>query len=212
MSTDGFHWDDEDVVLQEQPRTAVFLNEDQAVVVRQQNWPEDDSTVLIQPQNAIRFVLAVLAAAGHHDIELVRSFGGGGFEDVEIPSKPPPRPRERQESGFIDAVRTERPDFFDQKMGPKDHTAPAVAKSIRAAEAIKANPGKSDRAIAADIGVSHPTVAKARSELGGNNLPPERTGQDGKSYSVRQRVTDDPPLLPEFDLQNGGPRQTALTN
>ena len=60
-------------------------------------------------------------------------------------------------------------------------------KIVRAAEAIKANPQKSDRAIAADIGVSHPTVAKARSELGGNNLPPDRIGQDSKSYSIRQR-------------------------
>jgi hypothetical protein len=73
-----------------------------------------------------------------------------------------------------------------------------VAKSVRAAEAIKANPGKSDRAIAADIGISHPTVAKARAELGGNNLPPERTGQDGKSYSVRQRVTEDPDISPKL--------------
>jgi hypothetical protein len=125
----GANWDDEDVVLQEQPRTAVFLNEDAAVVVRQQNWPEDDSIVLIQPQNAIRFVLAVLAAAGHDDIELIRSLRGGGYEDVEFSE--PPRPRERQDSGFIDAVRTERPDLdidsaladFDRKMGAKDSTA-----------------------------------------------------------------------------------------
>jgi hypothetical protein len=59
-----------------------------------------------------------------------------------------------------------------------------VAKSIRAAEAIKANPNRSDRAIAADIGVDHKTVGKAR----GDNSPPERIGQDGKSYSIRQRT------------------------
>jgi hypothetical protein len=55
---------------------------------------------------------------------------GGGYVDVELPSEPP-RPRERQDSGFIDAVRTERPDLnidaaladFDQKMAPKDPTA-----------------------------------------------------------------------------------------
>jgi hypothetical protein len=120
---DEYHRDDEDVVLQEQPRTAVFLNAGGAVIVRQQNWPHDDQSVLIQPQNVIRIVLAVLAAAGHDDIELVRSFGGGGYEDVEIPSEPP-RPREREESGFIDAVRIERPALpDDQKMAPKDPKA-----------------------------------------------------------------------------------------
>jgi hypothetical protein len=127
--SDGFDWNDEDTVLQEQPRTAVFLNAGDGVVIRQHNWPDDDSSVVIQPQNAIRFVLAVLAAAGHDDIELIRSCGGG-YVDVELPSEPP-RPRERQDSGFIDAVRTERPDLnidaaladFDQKMAPKDPTA-----------------------------------------------------------------------------------------
>jgi hypothetical protein len=126
--SDGFDWNDEDTVLQEQPRTAVFLNAGDGVVIRQQNWPDDDSSVVIQPQNAIRFVLAVLAAAGHDDIELIRSCGGG-FVDVKLDE--PPRPRERQESDFIDAVRAERPDLdvdaaladFDQKMGPKDPTA-----------------------------------------------------------------------------------------
>jgi hypothetical protein len=130
MSTDGYDWNDGDTVLQEQPRTAVFLNADGAVLIRQQSWPEEDDVVILQPQNAIRFVLAVLAAAGHDDIELIRSLGGEGYEDVDIPSKPP-RPREHQESGFIDAVRTERPDLnidkaladFDQKMAPKDPTA-----------------------------------------------------------------------------------------
>jgi hypothetical protein len=66
-----------------------------------------------------------------------------------------------------------------------------VAKSIRAAEAIRANPRKSDRAIAADLGISHRTVNGAR-DSGGTCDPPERVGQDGKSYSVRQRVTEDP--------------------
>jgi hypothetical protein len=60
--SDEFDWND--VVLQKQPLTAVFLNEDGAVVVRQQNWPEDDSFVLIQPPNAFRIALAILAAAG----------------------------------------------------------------------------------------------------------------------------------------------------
>lgn len=67
-----------------------------------------------------------------------------------------------------------------------------VAKSVRAAEAIKAAPEKSDRAIAAEIGVSRATVQQARgAEQVANYEPPERVGRDGKSYSIRQRVADD---------------------
>lgn len=73
-----------------------------------------------------------------------------------------------------------------------------VAKSLRAAEAIKANPQKSDRAIAAYIGVSHETVSKARREAPVNELTPEREGRDGKSYSLRQRITDDTGLPAEL--------------
>jgi hypothetical protein len=59
-------------------------------------------------------------------------------------------------------------------------------KSARAAEAIKANPEKSDRAIAAEIGVSHTTVQEAR-EATGNHLPVERTGLDGKTRKLPER-------------------------
>lgn len=53
-----------------------------------------------------------------------------------------------------------------------------------AAEAIKDNPEMSDRAIAAEIGVSHPTVAKARKATG-KNLPVEkRVGKDGKKRKM----------------------------
>jgi hypothetical protein len=200
-----------------QDQIDVTFDNDGDLILTQTRWPDEDQTIIVSRDNIDVFIDKLTDAVG-------------------IPSSGRPAPTshrfdhlvddtERQESGFIDAVRTERPDLnidkaladFDQKMGPKDPTAPVVAKSVRAAQAIKANPGKSDRAIAADIGVSHPTVAKARSELGGNNLPPERTGQDGKSYSVRQRISDDPadagttPLIPEFDLQNGG-ESTALTH
>src|SRR4029077_7963628 len=57
---------------------------------------------------------------------------------------------------------------------------PYVPKTIRAAEAIKADPNKSARAIAAEIGVSRETVRQARGD--NRHLSPERTGRDGKSY------------------------------
>jgi hypothetical protein len=52
----------------------------------------------------------------------------------------------------------------------------------RAAEAITANPDRSDRAIAAEIGVDHKTVGAARRSVGEHSPPEKRIGQDGKSY------------------------------
>jgi hypothetical protein len=69
--------------------------------------------------------------------------------------------------------------------------APYLPAGQRAAEAVAANPEKSDRAIAKDIGVDHKTVAKAR-KSGGEYSPPassdapdKREGQDGKSYPAK---------------------------
>jgi hypothetical protein len=70
-----------------------------------------------------------------------------------------------------------------------------MSKGQRAAEAVAANPQKSDRAIAAELGVSHPTVAKARDQATGNNLPVDdepRIGLDGKTRRMPVReVADD---------------------
>jgi hypothetical protein len=54
----------------------------------------------------------------------------------------------------------------------------------RAAKALAADPARSDRAIAKEIGIDHKTVAKAR----GDNSPPEkRVGQDSKSYPAKPK-------------------------
>ena len=52
-----------------------------------------------------------------------------------------------------------------------------MPKKQRAADAIKANPQKSDRAIAADLGISAMTVGEARREAGVSHLTPEREGR-----------------------------------
>lgn len=67
---------------------------------------------------------------------------------------------------------------------------PYVTKSGLAAEAIKASPNKSSRAIAANLGIHPSVVDEARKQVPGNPAG-ERVGRDGKSYSVRQRITDD---------------------
>ena len=63
-------------------------------------------------------------------------------------------------------------------------------KSVRAAEAVKANPEKSDRAIAAEIGVSQPTVSKARKDLEATDKElsvDERIGLDGKTRKLPEK-------------------------
>jgi hypothetical protein len=80
-----------------------------------------------------------------------------------------------------------------------------VTKSVRAAEAIKANPNKSDGIIAAELGIDRTTVLKARKGVTDSHPDDERLGRDGKSYSIRQRITDDP------DIPQGLAEQAAAT-
>jgi hypothetical protein len=71
-----------------------------------------------------------------------------------------------------------------------DCSAPAIPKTQRAIEAIKADPDRSDRAIAKDIGVSQPTVSKARKEVAATDkqLSVEaRTGLDGKTRKMPEK-------------------------
>jgi hypothetical protein len=56
---------------------------------------------------------------------------------------------------------------------------PYVPKTVRAAEAIKAAPDKSNRVIAAETGLSEPTVRRARASC---DAPDTVTGRDGKTY------------------------------
>jgi hypothetical protein len=69
--------------------------------------------------------------------------------------------------------------------------APAVPKAVRAAEALKANPEKSDRSIAEEIGASPTTVGKAREELSSSGQLEEgpRVGKDGKARKARKEVS-----------------------
>src|SRR5262245_420810 len=58
-----------------------------------------------------------------------------------------------------------------------------------AAKAVAAHPEKSDRAIAADVGVSHKTVERARKSSGVTNVTPtKRTGRNGvEQAGTKQR-------------------------
>jgi hypothetical protein len=56
-----------------------------------------------------------------------------------------------------------------------------------AAKAVAANPGKSDRAIAAELGLDHKTVGKARRSTGEKSPVEKRVGQDGKVRRLPKR-------------------------
>ena len=67
-----------------------------------------------------------------------------------------------------------------------------VPKKVRAAEAVAANPEKSNRAIAEDLNVDEWTVREARKSGAGDPAGDEiRTGRDGKSYPVNAHVGTD---------------------
>jgi hypothetical protein len=60
-----------------------------------------------------------------------------------------------------------------------------VPAGQRAADAVAANPEKTDRAIAAEIGVDHKTVGAARKLVGEHSPPEKRVGKDGKRYKAK---------------------------
>jgi len=68
--------------------------------------------------------------------------------------------------------------------------APYVPVVERAKAAIKAAPKKSNRALAAEIGVSRESVRQARSQVASDLPPAEKVeGKDGKSYPAKRPTT-----------------------
>src|SRR5215470_17620220 len=56
-------------------------------------------------------------------------------------------------------------------------------------KAVAENPGMSNRAIAADIGVDEKVVRNARKAGADNSAPETPTGRDGKSYPAKMPAT-----------------------
>ena len=83
---------------------------------------------------------------------------------------------------------------------------PYIAKTARIAECDKANPGRSTRQVAADLGIPKSTVSDARAAVRDRTpvasaTPEAITGRDGKSYPatrqpvVKHRAPDQPENL-----------------
>jgi flagellum-specific peptidoglycan hydrolase FlgJ len=80
-----------------------------------------------------------------------------------------------------------------------DCGAPYVTAGFRAAKAVKRSPEKSDRAIAAEIGVSNSTVSEARKKSKKSTVrhrtvtePAKRIGRDGKARRVPEATRTKP--------------------
>ena len=66
--------------------------------------------------------------------------------------------------------------------------APYVPPGRRAAEAVKASPDKSNRAMAAEVGVDEVTIRRARNKSGAAFAAPRKhRGKDGKSYPAKRK-------------------------
>jgi hypothetical protein len=74
MSTGDFSWKDAvnncEVVIPQTPETAVYTNEAGGIVIRQHDWPEDDTWVYFDKSYAVRIAKAILACADL-DMEIV---------------------------------------------------------------------------------------------------------------------------------------------
>jgi hypothetical protein len=80
-----------------------------------------------------------------------------------------------------------------------------VPKAVRAAEAITANPEKSNRQIADEIGADKVIVDRARKKLestGGDMSPPASvTGKDGKQYPAKKTKLAETSAAPETSAE-----------
>ncbi len=83
--------------------------------------------------------------------------------------------------------------------------APLMSKAQLAAEAVAADPQKSNRAIASEIGVNESTVREARPSAAGHPAAETRTGLDGKQY--RMPVSRE---VIEEENDEDGPEETGV--
>jgi len=85
-----------------------------------------------------------------------------------------------------------------------------VPKTVRAAEAIKANPEKSDRMIAKELGVDQKTVWNARTEQVRNDSSPEkRIGLDGKKQAAKKKRPESEPASDPIRTNLSKPEKNA---
>ncbi|MCA6102350.1 hypothetical protein [Bradyrhizobium australafricanum] len=171
MSGD-FDWNGPDVVLEHQPRTAVFTNDRGQVVIRQEGSldPDEDVWVFFDPSNALSLCKAVLEAAGLDNIEFVRNCGGLSYEDVELPARP----------SRAEQMKASRPDI---------NWASAEAEFARFEARQKDDESNSDCRI-------DPKIRKDRTAAERQRRRREKL-RHGKSVTAERDTVTSPPLFQE---------------
>jgi hypothetical protein len=61
-NSDGFNW--QRAVVAQQDAIAIYTNEDGGIVIRQHNWPDDDSYIIVARNNVEKVAGAMMAEAG----------------------------------------------------------------------------------------------------------------------------------------------------
>jgi hypothetical protein len=163
-SSKEFDWADaqeRDCIVQQQVhRVAIYDNPRGDVVIRQErDWnEEEDPFIVIARAHAIMAAHAILDAVGLGDIEFIRPCDGG-YEDVPIQAE-------------VAALMASRPDI-DRHAANQDFNAIAAEVTERQRfsmkerrELVAEDPNRSNRAIAAECGVSDKTVGAVRAEIG----------------------------------------------
>jgi hypothetical protein len=167
-SSSEFDWanaQEHDCIVQQQVhRVAIYNNPHGDVVIRQErDWnEEDDPFIVIARAHAVRAAHAILDAAGLGDIEFVRPCNGGS-EDGPIRAE-------------VAALAASRPDIdwhavnrdfnaVEAEVTEPQHRSLKERREL-AAEALRQDPTRSNRAIGAECGVSDKTVGAVRAEIG----------------------------------------------
>jgi hypothetical protein len=92
-----------------------------------------------------------------------------------------------------------------------DCSVPYRPVQARVAEYDQANPGKSERTAAADLGVSKTAVHEARESGGHRSDHLKVTGRDGKAYPARREPAEPDPPAPIPGKKNEGVLQSFDT-
>jgi hypothetical protein len=96
--------------------------------------------------------------------------------------------------------------------GSCDCGAPYLQPADRAAKAIAANPEKSDRAIAAELGIGNKTVSRARNATVSPDTVQTRTGLDGKKRKMPAKPNKAAPTSAAAEKPSRNDLRIAATN
>lgn len=130
-----------------------------------QEYDHEWHAIYVQPDNVLRLIRSLLVMVGLEDAHLYEQRPGGCCYDIDWPEGPF-SPREV-------AMMASRPDIdwravlkdFAQVEADNTEHVPVKERRARVEAALRANPDRSNRAIAAECGVSDKTVGAVRAEI-----------------------------------------------